>query len=78
MLKWDKHTDPTLSVVYVAGLALDVLKDAEIIEHDALLNLLARKTSASVKEVYHYALSFLFLIGKLEYVQSIDAVRLIK
>jgi len=78
MIKWDKHTDPSASVVYIASLVLEVLKKTEIIEYDALLSLLVKKTSNRAKEIYHYALSFLFLLGKIEYVKGIDVVRLIK
>lgn len=78
MLKWDKHTDPSVSVIYIAGLILEVIKKSEIIEYDALFSILAKKTSNRAKEIYHYALSFLFLVGKIEYVKGIDAVRLVK
>ena len=76
MLKLRKHTDPSLSVLNIAGLAIEILQQNKILTHDDLLASLTYRTSESVKEVYHYALSFLFLVGKLEYIPEIDALRI--
>lgn len=77
MLKPSKHCDPSLSVLNVVGLTIEILQQNEILSHDDLLACLAERTSESVKEVYHYALSFLFLVGKLEYAPDIDALRML-
>lgn len=76
MLKPNKHADPSLSVMNIAGLIIEILQQNNIQSHDDLLASLTSRTSESVKEVYHYALSFLFLVGKLEYIAEIDALRI--
>lgn len=76
MLKPDKHTDPTLSVVNIAGLIIEEIKNSDIYGYDDLLNNLINQTSESVKEVFLYSLSFLYLLEKIEYLPDLDALRL--
>ena len=76
MLKPDKHTDPTLSVVNIAGLIIEEIKNNEIYGYNDLLNNLINQTSESVKDVFLYSLSFLYLLGKVEYLPGLDALRL--
>ena len=76
MLKPDKHTDPTLSVVNIAGLIIEEIKNNEIYGYNDLLNNLINQTSVIVKEVFLYSLFFLYLLGKIEYLPDLDALRL--
>lgn len=76
MLRPSKHADPSLSVLNIAGLTIEILQEAQILTHDELLTALSRRTSESVKEVYHYALSFLYLVGRVEYIAELDALRM--
>ena len=76
MLKPSKHADPSLSVLNIAGMTIEILQQSKILTYDDLLASLTYRTSGSVKEVYHYALSFLYLVGKLEYIPEIDALRM--
>lgn len=76
MLKPSKHIDPSLSVLNIAGLTIEILQQNEIISHDDLLVSLIHRTSENVNEVYHYALSFLYLVGKIEYIPEIDGLRI--
>ncbi len=78
MLKPDKHTNPVLSVVNVAGLIIDQIKTNEIVSYDDLLNKLVNLTSESVKDVFLYAISFLYLLDKIEYIADLDALRMKK
>ena len=78
MLRPSKHTDPSLSVLNIAGLTIEILQQQEILTHHELLVALTHRTSENVREVYHYALSFLYLVGRLEYVPEIDALRIAK
>lgn len=77
MLKPSKHTDPSLSVLNIAGLTIEILQQNKIMTHDDLLASLTHQTSESVKEVYYYTLSFLYLVGKLEYIPEIDGIRIL-
>jgi hypothetical protein len=76
MLKPNKHLDPRFSVIHVGGLILKTLKDNGIMTFDELLSILMGKIDVKVKEVYLPSLSFLFLLGKIQYHQQIDSVEL--
>ena len=76
MLKPDKHTNPVLSVVNIAGLIIEQVKNNNIFSYDDLLNKLVNLTSESVKDVFLYSLSFLYLLDKIEYIPDLDALRL--
>lgn len=76
MLKPDKHTNPVLSVINITGLIIEQIKNNEIISYNDLLNNLINQTSESVKDVFLYSLSFLYLLDKVEYISDLDALRL--
>ena len=77
MLKTDKHLDPSFSVINVGGLIIKTLKDTGILTFNELLSILMEKIGEKVKEVFLPSLSFLFLLGKIQYHQKIDSVELI-
>jgi hypothetical protein len=77
MLKPDKHLDPRFSVIHVGGLILKALKDSGMLTFDELLSILMDKTDVKVKAVYLPSLSFLFLLGKIQYHRKIDSFDLI-
>ncbi|MCX6580022.1 MAG: hypothetical protein NT166_07540 [Candidatus Aminicenantes bacterium] len=77
MLKPNKHLDPRFSVIHVGGLILKTLKDKGILTFDELLSILRGKIDVKVKEVYLPSLSFLFLLGKIQYHRKIDSFELI-
>jgi hypothetical protein len=77
MLKPDKHLDPSFSVINVGGLIIKTLMDTGILTFNELLSILMEKIGEKVKEVYLPSLSFLFLLGKIQYHQKIDSVELI-
>ncbi len=76
MLKPDKHTNPELSVINIAGLIIEQIKNNEIISYDDLLSNLVNQTSESVEDVFLYALFFLYILDKVEYIPDLDALRL--
>jgi hypothetical protein len=77
MLRPDKHLDPSFSVINVGGLIIKTLKDTGMMKFNELLSILMEKIGEKVKEVYLPSLSFLFLLGKIQYHQKIDSVELI-
>jgi hypothetical protein len=77
MLKPEKHLDPRYSVIHVGGLILKALKDTGILTFDELLSLLIDETGIKIKEVYLPSLSFLFLLGKVQYHRKIDSFELV-
>lgn len=76
MLKPDKHTNPVLSLINIAGLIIEQIRTNEIVGYDELLSNLVNQTSKSVKDVFLYSLSFLYLLDKIEYIPDLDALRL--
>lgn len=76
MLKPDKHTNPELSVINIAGLIIEQIKNNEIISYDDLLSSLVNQTSENVKDVFLYSVFFLYLLDKIEYIPDLDALRL--
>ena len=75
MLKPDKHTNPVLSTVNIAGLIIEQIRNDEIVSYDDLLSNLVNQTSESVKDVFLYSLSFLYLLDKIEYIPAVDVLR---
>ena len=78
MLKPDKHTDPKLTVVFVAGNIVGNLNKYDVLSYDDLLGVLVSDISEKVKTIFQYALSFLYITGKIEYLIDIDGFRLIR
>jgi len=76
MIRPDKHTNPALSVVQVAGIILTEIKQGEIIPYGDLLTTVDSQTPISIKEVFNYSLSFLYLLDKVEYIEDFDAIRM--
>jgi len=76
MLTPDRHTNPALSVVNIAGLIIKEVKNDGIVGYNDLLARLKKQTSDSVKHVFHHSLSFLYLMGTIEYISELDALRL--
>ena len=76
MFKPDKHTNPRLSVFNIAGLIIKQLKETGILKYDELLISIIQETEESSKELFLKANSFLFLLGKTEYLPDLDSLRL--
>ncbi|MDA3911210.1 MAG: hypothetical protein PF448_07635 [Bacteroidales bacterium] len=77
MLKPTKHTNIKYSVIYIAGKILAFLKNETLIKYDDLKEMLVCEIGVKAKNNVDFALTFLFAIGKVEYLKSIDAVKLI-
>jgi hypothetical protein len=77
MLTPTKHTNIKYSVIYIAGKILEFLKNETLIKYDDLKEMLVRKIGVKAKNNVDFSLTFLFAIGKIEYLKSIDAVTLI-
>ena len=76
MLKPNKHLNLQLSSINVSGLIIKILKDVQILTFDELLNNVKRGSNDDVKEMFLPALSFLFLLGKIQYHEGIDSFEL--
>lgn len=77
MLKPTKHTNIKFSVIYIAGKILSFLTKEGIIKYDDLKEMLIHRIGIKSKNNFDFALTFLFALGKVEYLKNIDAVKLL-
>lgn len=77
MLTPTKHTNIKYSVIYIAGKVLGFLKKETIIKYEDLKEMLVNEIGVNAKNNIDYSLTFLFSIGKIEYLKKIDAITLI-
>jgi hypothetical protein len=77
MLRPDKNTDIKYSVVFLSAIMMKEIHDNGIIKYDDLKSSLIDKIGKGVAENYEYTLSFLFMLGRIEYVSTLDSVRVV-
>ena len=77
MLTPTKHTNIRFSVIYIAGKILSFLTKETIIKYEDLKEMLVREIGTQSKNNIDFALTFLYSIGKVEYLKNIDAVKLL-
>lgn len=77
MLTPTKHTNIKYSVIYIAGRALGFLKKETLIKYEDLKEMLVNEIGIKAKINIDFSLTFLFAIGKIEYLKNIDAIMLI-
>jgi len=75
MLKPDKHTEIKYSVVYLSALMMKEIQQNGVIKYDELKNTLAQKIGNKVNENFEQALSFLYLLDKVNYLQELDSIK---
>ena len=73
MIKPTKYLNLNYSLINISAILIDEFQQQNIISYDDLLQLTYDKVGKSSKEITPYALNFLFLLGKIEYHQGIDA-----
>lgn len=78
MLKPDKHTDIKYSIVFISTVMMKEIMDNGIIKYDDLKNSLSCIIGKGITENYEYALSYLFMLGKIEYVETLDSIKAIE
>ena len=76
MLKPDKHTNLKLSVFNIAAIIIRQIKKEEILKYDELLTSVIKETNENSKELFIKAISFLYLLNKIEYLPDLDSLRL--
>lgn len=76
MLRPTKYLDLELSVLNVSSKILKILREENVMKYDELLNYLKNSISDEVDKIFTHSLSFLFLLGKIEYLNKIDAISL--
>jgi hypothetical protein len=67
MLKPTKHLDPSFSVLNVAAQTLSILVKQRTITYDELYDKLQKRFGDNLRPVFLPSVSYLYLLGKLEY-----------
>ncbi len=78
MIKPDKYMNLNLSVINIGGIILKSLSRCPIQKFDDLENMVINILGEDAKHVFNQALSFLFLLGKINYQSSSDAIKLVE
>jgi hypothetical protein len=76
MIKPDRYTDPKISILNISALILSELNEFYSIQYDNLLNKTITDLGDEAKTNFPYALSLLYLVGKLKYNQQTDSFKL--
>lgn len=75
MLHPDKYTKVEQSVPYVAAVTFRIVMENEILRYDELKQSVLLQLGDKVNDILPLAIAFLFLLGKIEYVPSLDSIR---
>lgn len=78
MIKPDKHTNVKYSVVFLSAMMMREIMDNGIIKYDDLKNSMSDKIGKGISENYQFALIYLFILGKIEYVEKLDSFKAIQ
>jgi hypothetical protein len=73
MIKGHKYLNLDVSVINVSALIIKKLKKDNFLQYDELLGFVMSVLGKNSKEVFIYALNFLFLVDKIQYFPEIDA-----
>lgn len=73
MITPDKHTEIRTSIPYVAGLILKEIASNGIMKYDDLKGDIVEKVGQNLGDTFEYALSFLYLLDRIAYNQSLDS-----
>jgi hypothetical protein len=78
MIAPHKYLDLNLSVLNLGGVILNILKEEEILKYSDLLNKVVLLRGENAKEVFVQTISFLYLLGKVEYHTEKDTIEFLK
>lgn len=73
MIKPDRHTNPDLSVLNISSFILEQLNSFYEISYDKMMYEVIRQIGEEAKENYPYAINFLYLLGKIQYIEGTDS-----
>lgn len=74
MIRVTKYTDINLSVIGISAEILKVLQEDCVQKYNHLLGKVISRKGKQTKENFSLALSFLFLMGKIQYYQKEDVI----
>lgn len=76
MIAAQKYLNLDLSVINVSTLILIKLKKNSLLKYDELLSIVVSALGENVREVFPYALNFLFLLNKISYSTTFDTFQI--
>jgi hypothetical protein len=76
MITAHKYLNLDLSVINISSLIIDKLKKNNLLKYDELLGIIVSILGEKSKEVFPYALNFLFLLNKISYFSELDTFEL--
>jgi hypothetical protein len=74
MITPHKYLNLNLSILNLGGLIIGTLKEHGAIKYDDLLKKVILARGENAKEVFIPTLSFLYVLGKIEYQKDIDTI----
>ncbi|WP_371743308.1 ABC-three component system middle component 8 [Pseudozobellia sp. WGM2] len=77
MLTPTKHTNIRYSVLFIAGKLLKYLHFERLLTYDDLKDSLINDLGSKSKYNFDFALTFLYSIGRVQYIKDIDAIELV-
>jgi len=75
MIRPDRHMNPDFSVINISAFILKQLNPFYEISYDDLSKKVIENIGEGAKENYPYALNFLFLLGKIIYLEQTDSFK---
>lgn len=78
MLSPDKNTDIKYSIIFLSTIMIKEIKANGVIKYEDLKNNLIDKIGKGISEKYDFTLSFLFLLGKIEYLNTLDSIKIVE
>lgn len=75
MIRPDRHTNPDVSVINISAYILKQLNSFYDISYDDLMKKVLDNVGENAKENYPYALNFLYLLGKIVYLEQTDSFK---
>lgn len=75
VIKPDRHINPDTSVLNIATFVLGKVNSFYDLSYDNLLFEVTKSLGVGAKDNFPYALNFLYLLGKIEYLEQTDSFR---
>lgn len=75
MIKPDRHINPDVSVLNISAFILRRLNSYYDISYDKMMKEVVDNIGEEARENYPYAINFLYLLGKIQYIELTDSFR---
>ena len=74
MITPNKYLDLDLSILNIGAIILNILKEDTMLKYDELFSKIINSKGENAKDVFLPTLSFLYLLGKIEYNKEMDSI----